>query len=130
MSKLNMKPVSLDRMVRAVEKVRQRLLRSTAALENSGIPYAVIGGNAVAAWVSRVDEAAVRNTQDVDILIRRIWLRRQQCDSGYDLARLTVPALWDLLLNPSLLDRVCPVPRESLYRHDLSTLDGADRHLA
>jgi hypothetical protein len=25
----------------------------------------------VAAWVSRVDEAAVRNTQDVDILIRR-----------------------------------------------------------
>jgi hypothetical protein len=31
----------------------------------------VIGGNAVAAWVSRIDEAAVRNTQDVDILIRR-----------------------------------------------------------
>ncbi len=29
------------------------------------------GGNAVAAWVSRVDEAAVRNTRDVDILIRR-----------------------------------------------------------
>lgn len=28
-------------------------------------------GNAVAAWVSSVDEAAVRNTQDVDILIRR-----------------------------------------------------------
>ena len=63
-------------MVRAVEKVRQRLLRSTAALEKSGIPYAVIGGNAVAAWVSRVDEAAVRNTQDVDILIRRSDLDR------------------------------------------------------
>jgi len=31
----------------------------------------VLGGNAVAAWVSRVDEAAVRNTRDVDILIRR-----------------------------------------------------------
>lgn len=58
-------------MVRAVEKVRERLLRSTEALEKAGIPYAVIGGNAVAAWVSRVDEAAVRNTQDVDILIRR-----------------------------------------------------------
>jgi hypothetical protein len=29
------------------------------------------GGNAVAAWVSRVDRAAVRNTQDVDILVRR-----------------------------------------------------------
>ncbi len=35
------------------------------------MPYAVVGGNAVAAWVSRVDEAAVRNTQDVDILLRR-----------------------------------------------------------
>jgi hypothetical protein len=40
-------------------------------LEAAGIPYAVAGGNAVAAWVSRVDEAAVRNTQDVDILLRR-----------------------------------------------------------
>jgi hypothetical protein len=64
-------PFSLDRMVRAVEKVRERLLRSTAALEKAGIPYAVAGGNAVAVWVTRVDEAAVRNTRDVDILIRR-----------------------------------------------------------
>src|SRR5213594_2826910 len=64
-------PVSLERMVRAVEKVRDRLLRATAALERDGVPYAVVGGNAVAAWVSRVDEAAVRNTQDVDILLRR-----------------------------------------------------------
>lgn len=58
-------------MIRAVEKVRERLLRATAALEKAGIPYAVAGGNAVAAWVSRVDESAVRNTQDVDILLRR-----------------------------------------------------------
>lgn len=64
-------PFSLQRMVRAVEKVRERLLRATKALQESGIAYAVAGGNAVAAWVTRVDEAAVRNTQDVDILIRR-----------------------------------------------------------
>jgi hypothetical protein len=64
-------PFSLDRMVRAVEKVRQRLLRATAALERAGVPYAVAGGNAVAAWVTRVDESAVRNTRDVDILIHR-----------------------------------------------------------
>src|SRR3954462_6032363 len=62
---------SLDRVVSAVEKVRQRLLRATAALESARVPYAVADGNAVALWVSRVDEAAVRNTQDVDILIRR-----------------------------------------------------------
>jgi hypothetical protein len=47
------------------------LLRATAALKAAGIPHAVAGGNAVAAWVSSVDEAAVRNTQDVDILVRR-----------------------------------------------------------
>lgn len=63
--------ISLERMVNAVEKVRQRLLRATAALRAAKIDYAVAGGNAVAAWVSSVDEAAVRNTQDVDILIRR-----------------------------------------------------------
>ncbi len=63
--------VSWERMIRAVEKVRDRLLRATAALNKAGVPYAVVGGNAVAAWVSRVDEAAVRNTQDVDILLRR-----------------------------------------------------------
>ena len=37
----------------------------------AGVNYAVVGGNAVAAWVATVDQAAVRNTQDVDILIRR-----------------------------------------------------------
>lgn len=67
---------SLDRMVRAVEKVRERLLRATALLKQHGIPYAVIGGNAVAVWVSRIDDAAVRNTQDVDILLRREDLER------------------------------------------------------
>ncbi|MEO6437357.1 MAG: hypothetical protein ABIP55_16560 [Tepidisphaeraceae bacterium] len=63
--------ISLDRMVSAVEKVRQRLVRATTALRVAKIPYAVAGGNAVAAWVSSVDEAAVRNTQDVDLLVRR-----------------------------------------------------------
>ncbi|HEX4610820.1 MAG TPA: hypothetical protein VH092_21700 [Urbifossiella sp.] len=61
----------LDRMVRAVEKVRERLLRAARTLEGAGIPYAVVGGNAVAAWVGKIDEGAVRNTRDVDILIRR-----------------------------------------------------------
>jgi hypothetical protein len=62
---------SLDRAVRAVEKVRERLYRATGALEAAGVAYAVAGGNAVALWVSRVDESAVRNTQDVDLIVRR-----------------------------------------------------------
>jgi len=71
MSKVKIAPVSWERLISAVEKVRARLLRAAAALEKAGIPYAVTGGNAVAAWVSRVDEAAVRNTRDVDLLLRR-----------------------------------------------------------
>jgi hypothetical protein len=45
--------------------------RAANALEQAGIAYAVIGDNAVAAHVGRIDESAVRNTQDVDILLRR-----------------------------------------------------------
>jgi len=63
--------VSWERMSNAVENVRRRLLRAAQALEQAKVPYAVAGGNAVAAWVSRVDEAAVRNTQDVGIVLRR-----------------------------------------------------------
>ncbi len=66
--------IILDRMVAAVEKVRDRLRRATNVLERANVPYAVVGDNAVAAWVARVDEAAVRNTQDVDILLRRFDL--------------------------------------------------------
>jgi Uncharacterised nucleotidyltransferase len=76
MSNIKLGEISLERMVRAVEKVRDRLLRAAKALDAAGVPYAVVGGNAVAAWVSRVDEAAVRNTQDVDILLRREDLDR------------------------------------------------------
>jgi hypothetical protein len=71
MNELHLTEDILDRMVRAVEKVRERLRRAATALEAAGIAYAVVGGNAVAAWVATVDEAAVRNTQDVDLLIRR-----------------------------------------------------------
>ena len=69
-------PVSSARMMRAVEKVRQRLLSAVGALEKAGVLYAVAGGNAVAAWVARVDVGAVRNTRDVDILLRREDLER------------------------------------------------------
>lgn len=57
-------------MVLAVERVRERLLRAATALERANIPYAVAGSNAVAAWVATVDPSAVRNNQDIDILLR------------------------------------------------------------
>ena len=60
-----------ERMIRAVEKVRERCDKAAKALDAAGVLYAVIGGNAVANWVARIDEEAVRNTRDVDMLIRR-----------------------------------------------------------
>src|SRR5438132_3550579 len=76
MARIPYSEVSWERMSNAVEKVRQRLLRAVGALAKAQVAYAVAGGNAVAAWVSRVDEAAVRNTRDVDILLRRADLER------------------------------------------------------
>lgn len=55
----------------AVDRVEQRLRKVTAALDAAGIAYAVVGGNAVAAWVARADPAATRATKDVDLLVRR-----------------------------------------------------------
>jgi hypothetical protein len=63
--------IGWERALMAAEKVKERLRRATRALDAAGVPYAVVGGNAVAEWVARVDEDAVRNTRDVDILIRR-----------------------------------------------------------
>ena len=58
-------------MAQAVEKVRERLRRSTAALEARRIPYAAAGGHAVAAWVATANVGGVRNCPDVDIIVRQ-----------------------------------------------------------
>jgi hypothetical protein len=55
----------------AAQDVIDRMRRAAAALTAGGVPYAVVGGNAVAEWVGRVDREATRPTRDVDILIRR-----------------------------------------------------------
>jgi hypothetical protein len=67
-------PIGWERALMAAEKVKERLRRATSALDAAGVPYAVAGGNAVAEWVARADEGAVRNTRDVDLLVRRIDL--------------------------------------------------------
>ena len=105
-----MQPLSFERAWQAVENVRTRLLTSTAALDRVGIPYAVIGGNAVAAWVATVDEDVVRNTTDVDILIN--------CK---DLTR-TVTAFGDIAFDPQetpagivFVERKSPSVRRGLH---------------
>ena len=59
-----------------VEKVRERLDRACEALRTADVPYAVVGGNAVAAWVATIDDGAVRNTRDVDLLLNETDLDR------------------------------------------------------
>jgi hypothetical protein len=70
MAEAALEPVGWERALMAAEKVKDRLRRATRALDAAGVPNAVAGGNAVAEWVARVDEDAVRNTRNVDILIR------------------------------------------------------------
>ncbi|HVP10288.1 MAG TPA: hypothetical protein VMV94_03775 [Phycisphaerae bacterium] len=55
----------------AVDRVERLLRKVSKALDKARIHYAVIGGNAVAAWVATVDDGAVRATKGVDLLIRR-----------------------------------------------------------
>ena len=62
---------SWEKAMDAIEAVRRLARRVTALLDAAAVPYAVIGGNAVAAWVSSIDKGAARATRDVDILLRR-----------------------------------------------------------
>ena len=66
-----LKDFSWERMIGAVEDVRERAVRAARALQQAGIPHVVVGGNAVAAWVARIDREAVRNTKNVDLLVPR-----------------------------------------------------------
>ena len=64
-------PFSWERVMNAHDKVRARLALATQALADSGVRYAVAGGNAVQHHVARADETQIRGTRDVDILIDR-----------------------------------------------------------
>lgn len=59
-----------------MEIVEQRLRKAVDVLERAGVPYAVVGGNAVRIWVAQFNPGAVRATNDVDILIRPADLSR------------------------------------------------------
>jgi hypothetical protein len=60
-----------ERYLMALDEVTDRLQRIARALEEAGVPYALVGGQAVALWVATKDPAAARTTKDVDILLRR-----------------------------------------------------------
>ena len=60
-----------EKYLMALDEVTDRLERITKALTDGGVPYALVGGQAVILWVTTKDPDAIRTTKDVDILIRR-----------------------------------------------------------
>jgi hypothetical protein len=63
--------ISFDRVVAIMNRLQERLRKTVTALRTAGIPFAIVGGNAVAAWVATIDVEAIRQTNDVDILVNR-----------------------------------------------------------
>jgi len=94
----------------AVHRVEKLLRKVAKAMEKARVPYAVVGGNAVAAWVATVDEGAVRATKDVDILVRRADLGRvSEAMRGIGLMSAEVLGV------TMFVDRQRPNPRTGVY---------------
>ncbi|HEV3340568.1 MAG TPA: nucleotidyl transferase AbiEii/AbiGii toxin family protein [Pirellulales bacterium] len=94
----------------AVDEGERRLQRTLAALNDAGIPYALVGGQAVAYWVSTIDPGAVRTTKDIDLLLRREDLPR---------ARAAVQAAdmeyFEVMGVGMFLDRADPHPKRAVH---------------
>ena len=105
--------------VMAMERVERRLREVSTALDAAGIPYAVCGGNAVAAWVSRVDPAATRSTKDVDLLVREAdepRIAEVMHDLGFERRDLRRPMLYVDPEEPSTKSGVHLVWADALIR--------------
>lgn len=94
----------------ALDEVTDRLQRITRALEDASVPYALVGGQAVALWVASKDPAAVRTTKDVDILLRREDLPRARA------AALSVAMDYFEVMGVGMfLERTDPNPRKAVH---------------
>src|ERR1700730_8314078 len=99
-----------EKHVMALDKVTERLERIASVLGEAGIPYALVGGQAVAMWVATKDPAAVRTTKDVDILIRREDL------SGGRAAALSIHMDYLEVMGVGMfLERDDPNPRHAVH---------------
>jgi hypothetical protein len=94
----------------ALDDVTARLQRICRALEQASVPFALVGGQAVALWVASRDPAAVRTTKDVDILLRREDLPRARAaalSAGMDYSEVLGVGMF--------LDREDPNPRHAVH---------------
>jgi hypothetical protein len=94
----------------AMDDVSARMERICTALAERGVPFALVGGQAVVLWVSTRDPAAVRTTKDVDILLDRGDLPRARA------AALAVGMDYFELLGVGMfLERDDPNPRHGVH---------------
>jgi hypothetical protein len=94
----------------ALDEVTDRLQRIAGALGSADVPYALVGGQAVALWVATKDPAAVRTTKDVDILLRREDLpgaRAAAASVGFD--------YFEVIGTGMFLERSDPNPRKAVH---------------
>jgi hypothetical protein len=94
----------------ALEGVTERLRRICGALEEASVPYALVGGQAVAMWVATKDPAAVRTTKDVDIL-----LRREDLPAARAAASKVGMDYFELMGVGMFLERSDPHPRKAVH---------------
>jgi hypothetical protein len=94
----------------AQDDITRRLRRITTAFEEKSVPYAVVGGQAVAIWVATREPAAVRTTKDVDLLVRRDDLPRARA------AALSVDMDYFEVMGVGMfLERDNPNPRSAVH---------------
>lgn len=98
------------RYLMALDDVTERLDRISRCLDEAGIRYALVGGQAVALWVATVDPAAVRTTKDVDIL-----LDRQDLPSARSAAQRVGFDYFETMGVGMFIDRQQPNPRHGVH---------------
>jgi hypothetical protein len=99
-----------EKFVMAVDDVTERMSRILGALNAAKLPFALVGGQAVAIWVATKDPDAVRVTKDVDILIRR-----QDLPAVRKAALSVDMEYFEVLGVGMFLDRDDPRPRRAVH---------------
>lgn len=98
------------RYTMALDDLADRLQRITAAFHAAGVPYALVGGQAVALWVATKDPAAVRTTKDVNVLLPRAELPRARAA-----ARAAEMDYFETMGVGMFLDQRDPNPRHAVH---------------
>jgi hypothetical protein len=98
------------RYTMALDDIADRLQRITSAFRTGGVPYSLVGGQAVALWVATKDPAAVRTTKDVDVLLPRAGLPIARAA-----ARTVEMDYFETMGVGMFLDRRDPNPRHAVH---------------